>query len=82
VTASDQRLAGIERQLAALAAAVENMRKDHVLRGLFIDAVEERAEARGFERGRGAARPGPSRGRGAARSPHGSHLRVVSGGAR
>ncbi len=77
MTASDRRLTGIERQLAALTAAVEDMRKDHVLREVFIAELEARAEARGFERGRGAGRQRP-----AARAPYGSHLQLVVGGVR
>ena len=78
MTGTDQRLAGIERQLAALVAAVEGMRKDGALREAFIEVIEDRAEARGFERGRAAARPN----RRARPSAQGSRLRIVSGGAR
>ncbi len=80
MTAVDQRLSEIERQLAALVAVVEDLRKDGAFREAFIEAIEDRAEARGFERARAGVRIG--RPRPAARAARGSHLHVAGGGAR
>jgi len=62
-----------EQRLAALEAEVAELRQAAALREEFIDAVQDRAYARGRESvlGRHAG----------ARSPRPRHLQVVSGGA-